>query len=60
MGTTVVFRLGLSDAETFAEEFYPEMTIADILNLPNYHIHLKLMIDGRLYQPFSAETIMPR
>ena len=29
------------------------------MNLPNYHIYLKLMIDGTPSPPFSAETLAP-
>jgi hypothetical protein len=29
------------------------------MNLPNYQIYLKLMIDGTPSSPFSAETLSP-
>jgi hypothetical protein len=29
------------------------------MNLPNYRIYLKLMIDGTPSVPFSAETLAP-
>lgn len=57
VGTLVAFRLGLQDAEIFAKEFYPEITATDLMNLPNYHIYLKLMIDGQVSKPFSARTL---
>lgn len=59
IGTPIVFRLGATDAEVFAQEFYPYFSDTDITNLPNRHIYLKLMIDGRVSVPFSAETIAP-
>jgi hypothetical protein len=40
------FRLGVSDAEALAQEFYPVFAVEDLINLPNYRIYLKLMIDG--------------
>jgi type IV secretory pathway TraG/TraD family ATPase VirD4 len=58
-GTIIAFRLGFADAELLAQEFYPVFSAADLLNLPNYAIYLKLMIDGRPSPPFSAETIPP-
>lgn len=58
-GTIIVFRIGASDAETIALEFAPEFKITDFTNLPNYHIYLKLMIDGKISRPFSAITIPP-
>jgi hypothetical protein len=50
-------RLGLRDLEILAKEFYPEFSFEDLINLPNYSIYLKLMIEGRVSKPFSAETI---
>jgi type IV secretory pathway TraG/TraD family ATPase VirD4 len=55
-GTIISFRLGVTDAEVLAKEFYPEFSVEDLINLPNYNIYLKLMIEGRVSKPFSAET----
>jgi hypothetical protein len=57
VGTIVSFRLGLADAEILEKEFHSEFEAADLINLPNYSIYLKLMIDGSVFKPFSAETI---
>jgi hypothetical protein len=57
VGTMICFRVGPSDAETLAREFYPEFSMTDLTNLPNYHIYLKLMIDGAVSRPFSAQTL---
>jgi hypothetical protein len=58
-GTIISFRLGLTDAEILSGEFYPFFSARDLINLPNYHVYLKLMIDGVVSQPFSAETVRP-
>jgi hypothetical protein len=55
-GTIISFRLGLGDPEILAGEFYPCFAARDLINLPNDHIYLKLMIDGVVSQPFSGET----
>jgi type IV secretory pathway TraG/TraD family ATPase VirD4 len=57
VGTIISFRLGFADAELLAKEFYPTFTTHDLIGLPNYHIYLKMMIDGKVSSPFSAETI---
>jgi hypothetical protein len=57
VGTVIAFRVGLSDAEVFEKEFYPEFAASDLVNLPNYHIYLRLMIDGVVSKPFSAVTL---
>lgn len=59
VGTIIIFRIGASDAEVFAQEFAPDFKISDFTNLPNYRIYLKLMIDGKISAPFSAETLPP-
>jgi CxxC-x17-CxxC domain-containing protein len=59
VGTMIVFRVGAADAEALEKEFEPEFMIQDIVNLPNYRIYLKLMVDGVSARPFSALTLPP-
>lgn len=59
VGTMIVFRVGADDADFLEKEFAPEFTPEDIVNLPNYKIYLKLMIDGITSRPFSSKTIPP-
>ena len=58
-GTIISFRLGAKDAGFIAKEFESEFSAIDILTLPNYHIYLKLLIDGAPSKPFSALTFPP-
>ena len=55
-GTLISFRLGAEDASYISREFNERFAVGDLLNLPNHHIYLKLMIDGQPSQPFSAIT----
>lgn len=55
-GTLISFRLGAADASFVAREFAPVFDATDLLALPNFHIYLKLMIDGRPSRPFSGQT----
>jgi type IV secretory pathway TraG/TraD family ATPase VirD4 len=58
VGTLICFRLSAGDASYFAREmseFEPE----DFVSLPNYNFYMRLMIDGEVSRPFSAETIAP-
>jgi hypothetical protein len=57
--TIVSFRVGPEDATILVKEFQPIFDVLDLLNLPNYHIYLKLMIDGTPSKPFSARTLVP-
>jgi energy-coupling factor transporter ATP-binding protein EcfA2 len=58
-GTIISFRLGLADAEILAKEFWPEFSAEDLIRLPNYNVYIKLMVNGAVTRPFSAETIVP-
>jgi len=59
VGTMIIFRVGADDADFLEKEFEPEFTAQDLVNLPNFHIYLKLMIDGITSRPFSATTLPP-
>ena len=58
--TLIVFRVGSKDAAVLAREFEPQFDRVDLLNLPNYDVYLRLMIDGTPSKPFSATTLHPR
>lgn len=59
VGSMIIFRVGADDAKTLEKEFAPEFIPEDFVGLPNYHIYLKLMIDGITSRPFSATTLPP-
>lgn len=59
VGTMIIFRVGAADAEFLESEFAPEFSVQDMVNLPNYSIYLKLMVDGVTSRPFSAVTLPP-
>ena len=58
-GTIISFRVGVEDARYLAREFYPVFGEADLVNLPNYDIYLKLLINGVASRAFSAITLGP-
>ena len=57
VGTIMSFRIGTEDAYTMAKEMYPNFHVEDFINLQNYHLYLKLFIDGKPSCPFSAYTV---
>lgn len=59
VGSMITFRVGAFDAEVLEKEFAPEFTAEDLVNLGNYQIYLKLMINGVSSSPFSAVTLPP-
>jgi hypothetical protein len=58
-GTIISFRVGAEDAKYLAREFHPVFEETDLVNLANYHIYLKLLIDGVASRAFSATTLGP-
>ena len=59
VGTMISFRIGARDAELLAELFRPVFTQDDFINLDRYMIYLRMAIDGKSSQPFSARTLPP-
>lgn len=56
-GTIISFRVGTEDAAYVAKEMFPVFDQESLINLANYRIYLKLMINGVPSKPFSAMTI---
>lgn len=59
VGTMITFRVGAYDAAVFEKEYAPEFTAEDLVNLQQYQMYLKLMIDGVTSRPFSAVGMPP-
>jgi type IV secretory pathway TraG/TraD family ATPase VirD4 len=55
IGTIICFRLGTQDAKIMAEEFYPIFKVDYFINLPRFHMYLKLLIDGVGSKGFSGK-----
>jgi hypothetical protein len=58
VGTIITFRVGAGDAEFLNKEFVPVFEPADLVNIDNYAIYLKMAIDGVTSAPFSAKTVL--
>lgn len=59
IGTLATFRIGAEDAEFLEQEFAPEFSANDLLNLPKFNFYIKLMIDGTASRAFSATNFPP-
>src|SRR5260221_2066952 len=58
-GSIISFRVGVEDVPYLVREFQPKFEELDLLQLSNYSIYLKLMINGTTAKPFSAVTHEP-
>lgn len=57
IGTIICFKLGQADAKFMAQEFHPVFNTSDFTNLEHFHVYVKLLINGKASQAFSAKTI---
>jgi hypothetical protein len=60
VGTIMCFRVGTEDAEFLEKQFAPVFTKVDLVNIPNYNLYLKLLIDGYVSDPFNIRTLPPK
>ena len=56
-GTLISFSVGAEDAQVIYKEFAEVFEHNDLINLQNFQIALKLMIDGHTSRPFLATTL---
>lgn len=59
VGSMGAFRVGANDAEFLEKQFEPEFSRFDLVNLDNFNVILKLMIDNKIYPPFRMEIVKP-
>ncbi|WP_295387745.1 hypothetical protein [uncultured Thiodictyon sp.] len=56
VGTLLLFRLGILDAERLANFMRPELGAHHLQDLPNYHVAARLLVDGRPSRAFVFRT----
>lgn len=56
VGSLLVFRVGADDAPVFLRQL-EEVTLGDLINLPNHRAFIRLMLDGQRTRVFSVETL---
>lgn len=60
VGTLISFRVGANDAPILSKQFAADTPQPkDLINLANYEMFIKLMIDGRQSGAFSAHSMIP-
>lgn len=60
VGSLAAMRVGAEDGEILETQFEPEFTKQDLINLPNFNVILKLMIEGHISTPFRIKTYPPK
>ncbi|MFA7169416.1 MAG: DUF87 domain-containing protein [Candidatus Paceibacterota bacterium] len=59
VGTICSFRVGPEDAEFLSKQFAPVFDEQDLINIDNYNLYLKLMINGVMSEGFNMKTYPP-
>jgi len=60
VGSIGVFRIGADDAEFLEKQFEPEFSKFDLLNLDNFNLIIKMMIENKISSPFKLEIYRPK
>lgn len=55
VGSLMAFRTGALDAPTISQQL-GTVSVSDLVNLPNYHAYVQLMVQGQKTKAFSATT----
>ena len=56
VGSLFIARTGPEDAEFLEKQFAPTITAKDLVNQPNIHWYVKMLVDGKYPTPFSLDT----
>jgi len=59
VGTIASFRIGAEDAESLQKQFEPEFSRFDLVNLDNFTLIIKMMINNKVSTPFKMNTLPP-
>ncbi len=56
VGSMLSFRVSAQDAEFLAKQFKPEVSEKDLMNIDNYNMYVKLLINGETTDPFNVHA----
>jgi len=59
VGTVGAFRISAQDAEYLEKQFEPGFSRFDLVNLDNFNVVLKMMLNNKTSTPFKMETYPP-
>jgi len=59
VGTMGSFRIGAEDAEKLEKQFEPGFSRFDLVNLDNFTMIVKMMINNKISTPFKMQTLPP-
>ena len=60
VGTIGAFRVGADDGEFLEKQFEPEFSRFDLVNLDNFQLIIKMMIENKISSPFKLGILYPQ
>ncbi|MCX7589865.1 MAG: TraM recognition domain-containing protein, partial [Patescibacteria group bacterium] len=57
VGSQLIFRVGIQDAEFLVKQFEPVFDINDLTNIDNLNAYAKILINGQTSKPFNIEVL---
>jgi len=57
VGSMIVFRVGVQDAEFLVKQFEPIFSQNDLLNIDNLNAYAKILINGETSKPFNMKIL---
>ncbi|MDO8524616.1 MAG: type IV secretion system DNA-binding domain-containing protein [bacterium] len=60
VGSMAAFRVGAEDAEFLEKQFEPEFSRYDLLNIDNFNLIIKMMINNTVSSPFKMKIAKPK
>lgn len=60
VGTIGAYRIGADDAEFLEKQFEPEFSRFDLINLDNFNLIIKMLINNKITSPFRMQTVLPQ
>ena len=58
VGTSIAFRVGVTDANYLQHEYAPVFGEDDLLNVERFHAYVKTIVNNEPVPPFSMDTTM--
>ncbi|MGC9048804.1 MAG: type IV secretory system conjugative DNA transfer family protein [Patescibacteria group bacterium] len=57
VGTMIIFKIGVEDAQFLAKEFAPVFNEYDLINIEKFNAYVKLLVDNQATRPFNMQTL---
>ncbi|MBI4094923.1 MAG: DUF87 domain-containing protein [Candidatus Liptonbacteria bacterium] len=57
VGSQVVFRVGVQDAEFLVKQFEPIFSRNDLINIDNFNAYVRILVRGETTKPFNMRTL---